>query len=623
MWITPKLGIRTPSEFEDPFWGSDVYRMTDLDNWIFANQENNTVFLVGDIAFDSVAGEMSWSEALHLSSITQIGIITINPDTLSIADGQFAYVIVPRPFETSTLVVTVGDAQIIDEDVVVIAHRNGDRLYTRGQLVGVESVFGRDGIVVAQEGDYDASLISFPGNSAVLKNIDDLINGIWSATSVSGFGLTEDEASGEIEVASGTAALRLTNDSLAALNGFDIAASGVISIPDETTQYVYLDYNAGSPQIDISTDLLALMRDRTKFVIYMVTRYAGNRLLSIDVRNQNIDFMRDSILKSILNSGITKAEGAALAINGSYNVYLGSGKFFVLNKEIDTGVFNTAGSDSFIAQYSNGSGGWNRDVQTAIDYNHYDNGSGTLQEIPSEKYGCFFLFMQFSNPAQFSIQYGVEEHASEAEAKAQIVPTDRPAENKQYSAGDALYKIITKGDGTIVEIVDLKPTLSGLGAQTPSHNGLPSLNVGDFQHLTEAQKAYALSTPTLAGLGDTDVAGAEDNSALRFNLSSGIWETSAYARKRRTRTEVSVQHYTALETDDVIDYRFDGPGSVTLPDSELAKDGRSFIISDAWRKSASINNIQVLNESGDEVFLINGSGDSVEMQSDTVNWEEQ
>lgn len=132
-WMTTKLGIRSPSEYEDPFWDSDVFRMTDIDDWAFANAEDKNQFIIGSISFDSGTGEVSWGAPIFLASALQTGLITITPDALTVADGQFLYVVVPRPYQTATLVAAVGSPPLSDEDMVPIAFRYGSNLYIKGQ----------------------------------------------------------------------------------------------------------------------------------------------------------------------------------------------------------------------------------------------------------------------------------------------------------------------------------------------------------------------------------------------------------------------------------------------------------------------------------------------------------
>ena len=135
MWTTPKVGIRTPSEWENPFWDSDVFRMTDLDDWIMANIEDKNEIIIGDIVFDDI-DEISWAAPLFIVNPRQTGLIQVNASSATIGDGQFAYLLVPRPYQNATLTMQVGSPPFLDESVVPIGYRKGTEFYIKGRGAG-------------------------------------------------------------------------------------------------------------------------------------------------------------------------------------------------------------------------------------------------------------------------------------------------------------------------------------------------------------------------------------------------------------------------------------------------------------------------------------------------------
>lgn len=133
MWNTDKLGIRTPSEWEDPFWTSDENRMIDLDDWIFSNTEDKNLFVIGEISFNETTGEVSWGAPIYLASLAGVGVASIPADSIILQDGQFGYVVVPRPIVSTTLIASAGSPPIVDQDIVPIFIRRGNNVYVRGQ----------------------------------------------------------------------------------------------------------------------------------------------------------------------------------------------------------------------------------------------------------------------------------------------------------------------------------------------------------------------------------------------------------------------------------------------------------------------------------------------------------
>ena len=137
MWLTPNMRIRTPSEYEDPFWDSDYYRMIDLDTWILANAEDKNQIITGAegglFQFDVANDRLYWSDTLSLVNPRQTGVMTIAPNNVVIADGEFAYVVVPRPYQAGALAIVAGTAPMTNQAIVPIAYRKGNQVYIKGR----------------------------------------------------------------------------------------------------------------------------------------------------------------------------------------------------------------------------------------------------------------------------------------------------------------------------------------------------------------------------------------------------------------------------------------------------------------------------------------------------------
>jgi hypothetical protein len=94
---------------------------------------------------------------------------------------------------------------------------------------------------------------------------------------------------------------------------------------------------------------------------------------------------------------------------------------------------------------------------------------------------------------------------------------------------------------------------------------------------------------------------------------------------KRTQTTVSAATYSTLAADSLIKITRTSTGAhtLTITSAEIAKVGRRFKIKDAGL-NASINNITI-NTQGSETIegqtnlILNGDGDSVELQSDGSN----
>lgn len=152
MYLSTKLGIRSASEYEEPYFLSHDGGLTDLDDWIFSNLEDKNRMIIGELTLDPVTDTLSWTD-LKMVSPLETGDITILADSETMTDGDFAYVVVPRPYQSTTLEITVAAPPLtIDQDIVPLAYRSGDELFV---ICGKTNTSGGgidgDGIVFIDE----------------------------------------------------------------------------------------------------------------------------------------------------------------------------------------------------------------------------------------------------------------------------------------------------------------------------------------------------------------------------------------------------------------------------------------------------------------------------------------
>ena len=64
---------------------------------------------------------------------------------------------------------------------------------------------------------------------------------------------------GEIDVASGSAYTKITNAEIETLTSFDFSAESNVTITADAVNFVYVDYNGGTPQIDATIRYVELI----------------------------------------------------------------------------------------------------------------------------------------------------------------------------------------------------------------------------------------------------------------------------------------------------------------------------------------------------------------------------
>ena len=157
-----------------------------------------------------------------------------------------------------------------------------------GAAGAVTSVFGRTGIIVATEADYTGDQINVDEiGAATYDDVQDFITIFGNAGWISG-GVITDNGDGTIDVAAGVGFIRVSNSETADLKFFDWAASAGVSLTNNSENYIYIDYNAGSPQVAVTTsgstirnnensqfELAEIYREGTTLHITNNKQYAG------------------------------------------------------------------------------------------------------------------------------------------------------------------------------------------------------------------------------------------------------------------------------------------------------------------------------------------------------------
>ena len=91
--------------------------------------------------------------------------------------------------------------------------------------------------------------------TATYDDVQDYINFFGDRTPLSG-GAISDNGDGTVTVAAGTAWAKETDSDTAVGKFFDFSADNSVALTDVTTNYIYLDYNGGTPQMVVATSIL-------------------------------------------------------------------------------------------------------------------------------------------------------------------------------------------------------------------------------------------------------------------------------------------------------------------------------------------------------------------------------
>lgn len=406
----------------------------------------------------------------------------------------------------------------------------------------VFSVFGRTGTVTANPGDYDTSLIPDTlnrryvtdanlitignqsgvntGDNSVNTNsnayadskVEDLlIDGVInkapsqnvvfdaldiktgnSAGAVQGFAITNN-SNGTVNIASGIAYLRATNDQYAPLLKYTIPAVTNLSLTDNTNNYILVDYNGGSPSITVTTNS-ATINTETNSLLAVISR-VGTTLDYLSLVGQNNDANAKIRVRFLNQEGIRRANGVTIGFINR-NLTLTAGTLFSGLIRINSPAFNTVSSDTFTYVYNNGAV-WTRVTgQTQINNTQYNN-SGVLTTMPINDFRVDYIYLLPNNPSKLYVVYGNTTYNNITLARNAPAPTALPTE-LQVIGLLVGRQIIQRNAAVISEVTSaFADVFTNTGV--PEHNALAGLQGGatnDYQHLTTVEKTLAL-TPTL------------------------------------------------------------------------------------------------------------------------------
>ncbi len=268
---------------------------------------------------------------------------------------------------------------------------------------------------------YPTKYIEIENDGNVVLNTVEKYNKYYShVTDISGFNLT-DNNDGSVDISSGVVVFE-HNNVMKSYNVSNITAT----LTDETTNFIYVDYNTNSPIVSYS-DTLPSLTDRTKHIIYSISRF-GNEITFVDLRNMGVNYAEKALNSDISVNGLKHDSGCRIGENGTRNISISSGSFYIGNKNILSSSFDSNVSDTFITTYRDGSSGWTYiSGETQIDNSNYDDGIGTLSTLSNNRYGVHWVYSMIDSIGndKILIQYGQGDYKLD-EAYDSSIPSEIP-----------------------------------------------------------------------------------------------------------------------------------------------------------------------------------------------------
>jgi len=414
-------------------------------------------------------------------------------------------------------------------------------------------------------------------------NLSVILRDGYSAGVISGFGIT-DNSDGTVDVASGVCTIRTTNSDTGELGIFSIALTSALALTDTNNNYVYVDYNGGSPQLAATTTGSTIRNNENDaFELYEI--YRSGTALTI---TSHCQFFGNGIKR--LNRFLyqkhshTRTEGLILGEVGTRKITVTAGSIWVKLNEISITAINTNVSGSFSRFYYNGSAWVEQTTQTAWDELQYNNTASGLVTLTNNRYSYQEFFI-IANDTLISV-YGDAQYVSLSGAESANVLSTLPDVVGEH--GSYIGRIVfQKSDATAQSI--LNPFESQLNFSTSSdHGALTGLSDDDHtQYVTLANRTgesldiddivvtNTVDTPKVSNAGDItiDCINAGSDSTLTIENSDGTYKCDVVIEGDLSATNTT----TTSKVITGIIQPYSGTGSLVLAGNSSNGDAKTII----------------------------------------------
>lgn len=417
--------------------------------------------------------------------------------TINGTDYRLIVALIADSGDTITIKHGTGNIDLPDGNDVTLTD---DKLYWFIYNGANWNIFGA-GTSAGSTAASDVSMLKI--SAATYDDVQDWSNATQSGGVTSGGAIT-DNGDGTVTVAAGTGIIKSTDSDVGVNYFFDWAQDASVALVDDSENWIYIDYNAGSPVI-ASVVVLADLDLHTELVMGKVWR-KGTTAHVMQVGQYIADYARKTCYAMFELFGFMQASGAVVSEVGVRNIASSAGVFYCAANRLTTAAKNTSVADTFSYWYSDGGAGWTEvAAQTAIDNTQYDDGDGVLGTLTNNRYGVHWVYILHSGPLH--VQYGTGDY-SLAQAEAAQPPTPPPMIT---SIGSLAAKIIIEKSAAAFTLIESAYSTTFAGTTVSDHGSLAGLSDDDHaQYLLLAGRSG----------GQTAIGGTDANDNLTLETTS-------------------------------------------------------------------------------------------------------
>ena len=335
--------------------------------------------------------------------------------------------------------------------------------------------------------------------------IDDLGSYIGATSSIGTIsgGVITDSGSGQVDISAWAGILRATDSLTSETLSTEISASTNVSLTDASNNYIFADYNSGTPAFTIETTLTTVL-DARKTLLCTVYR-DGTTLHITNAKSAVGNFPETWSIRSKFVDGIQRESGCIIGETGTRNISLSAGECWLGIDKFSTAAFDSSGAGTFIYYYRDGVGGFTEVAsQTQISNTQYDDGSGTLATLGTHKYGNAWVYLDLDSGVH--VLYGRDNYSLNS-ANAAAEPLTKPPNITEFHT-QLVGKIIIQEGASSFTTVQTPFTTVFNGVGTTDHGELTGLADDDHSQYLLASAAtdratFAANWTDLTDAGDS------------------------------------------------------------------------------------------------------------------------
>jgi hypothetical protein len=410
------------------------------------------------------------------------------------------------------------------------------------------------GVLGSIAGSLDASDITIDNLAgATYTDVQDVIDFFGSAGYIEGGAIT-DNVDGTVDIDAGEGFVRTTDSATGRLITFEWPATPGLTMTDGAETYIYVDYNAGTPQV-VLTGSSSNLDYNTEFELYEVVR-EGTVLHIADHQQKmiNIPGMLQQYLYSKNKIERADAEGGLIlgsSLDTNRWVLMSAGRAWIkldplvmTSKDTDPG----GGGDTFDSYLRDGGVGWNKSTGgTRWSNLYFDNDTGGTTTLTPNRYASQYFYIDADD--ELVHLYGQAQHVTLAGALDEAPPASVPPRLESHSL--LIGRIVFQRDDTVPLQIDSAFDTAFAASNVTDHVNLAGLTTTDAGHTQ-----FALLTGRAGGQTLIGGTGANDDMTL---------ETTSHGTK-------GDYIFTELTTNGVA--KIDGSGLLTVSAQlELADGG--------------------------------------------------